>query len=959
MALSDLELLELVERAQDERQGPIGPQGVGIRSIEQPTADTVIIALTDGRTKELRLTAGPKGDPGEAGKPGQDGKPGPAGSPGRAGAAGVGVAGAPGRDGTSIDTAIVNADGNLLLGLTDGNVLNVGRVVGPPGATGAAGPTGLPGRAGRDGNTILSGPHAPADNEGNPGDFWIDTSSALFDFYGKGGQGWRKLTSLRAPQTPVGGQMTPAAGGGGGSGGGSGGGELQNTRTLPLINPTAFRNAIPQELPDPGTLLTQEDANKYLIRAVNHAMVTVGDLPPEFPTEGELWWSTQGDELTLFIRIGDDWVPASPPVSLDGIEASVTGLQEYLDVHITPALAGATGDIRTLEAETAKLNAPNVFNKSNIFRDKDDQQLFVIQEGGVGGQNSPKVQYYGMVVDDYDIVNKVSMDRAIDQVAGNSNAAKLDEDNVFSENNEFLKPVKVAEGGSSSHATTNAQLGRQKVELDNSINNLQGQVDVLDGRVDANGDALGDLEQKNTDQDAQIDDNKQKIDALSRTAASGVWRNQTQGDTTKAEDGEFTLWKNNFALPVRDWTEAKGMTIAEEDQGGINHDITAWQEGDHVEMFEENGTSFAIYEVGPSIGGRPGQVPFGKCLRHSGNPLDRIKYRFRVFDGSTGIDFNEADDRYVNADGDKMTGQLAICLSNNSNAIYLPNNVKADQVSTIRIDRPYSGNGGVNSDGTTSPNGRGGLNFDIAGASDQNRVRFRGGQGLNRTLLDITGVNNWKNIKAYSAIGLYGGDDKDTTQAIYASSGNAGHLCYSGISTSNQRLSWGTSKVWIKNSTLDLTQNKIIHVADPVDPEDAVNLQTMQRFTAPHPGLALQWKFSTSMDEEPQPGRFSIVNKFMYIHPVPNDSPCGTDFVQLCHTDRGAHDCRTILTVYTVDDQTGKYTIQTTYQVYRIRYGYTKSMGSPPTIQVEFDDTAAVYSPSNSRDYFITIGGLF
>ena len=88
MALSDLELLELVERAQDERQGPIGPQGVGIRSIEQPTADVVIIALTDGRTKELRLTAGPKGDPGEVGKPGKDGKPGPAGSPGRAGAPG-------------------------------------------------------------------------------------------------------------------------------------------------------------------------------------------------------------------------------------------------------------------------------------------------------------------------------------------------------------------------------------------------------------------------------------------------------------------------------------------------------------------------------------------------------------------------------------------------------------------------------------------------------------------------------------------------------------------------------------------------------------------------------------------------------------------------------------------------------------------------------------------------------
>ena len=106
----------------------------------------------------------------------------------------------------------------------------------------------------------------------------------------------------------------------------------------------------------------------------------------------------------------------------------------------------------------------------------------------------------------------------------------------------------MAQGGSSSHACTNAQLGTQRVELDNEINNLQGQVDVLDGRVGANEDALGDLGQKNTDQDAQIDENTQKIDALSRTAAGGVWRFQNMGDTTKADDGEFTLWKNQFAI---------------------------------------------------------------------------------------------------------------------------------------------------------------------------------------------------------------------------------------------------------------------------------------------------------------------------------------------------------------------------------------------------------------------------
>ena len=358
MALSDLELLELVERAQDERQGPIGPQGVGIRSIEQPTADAVIIALTDGRTKELRLTAGPKGDPGEAGKPGQDGKPGPAGSPGRAGAPGVGVAGAPGRDGTSIDTAIVNADGNLLLGLTDGNVLNVGRVVGPPGATGAAGPTGLPGRAGRDGNTILSGTHAPSDDEGSEGDFWIDTSSPLFDFYGKGSSGWRKLTSLRAPQTNVGGQMTPAAGGGSGGGGGGGAGALQNTATLPLANPTRFKNT--RDLPDASGLGVQKDFNEWVYACLlsfdaDGSKISVGQIPPMPSEVGMLWFSTNDDELTLFIYVDDQsgWVPAAPPVSLDGINTAIANV----------------------DAELMKINANVAMNKSELDEKALDIQL--------------------------------------------------------------------------------------------------------------------------------------------------------------------------------------------------------------------------------------------------------------------------------------------------------------------------------------------------------------------------------------------------------------------------------------------------------------------------------------------------------------------------------------------------------------------------------------------------------
>ena len=59
--------------------------------------------------------------------------------------------------------------------------------------------------------------------------------------------------------------------------------------------------------PSRAHLLNQEDANKYLIRAVQNAMVTVGELPPEFPTDGQLWWSTWclKDEMTLYIYVQD------------------------------------------------------------------------------------------------------------------------------------------------------------------------------------------------------------------------------------------------------------------------------------------------------------------------------------------------------------------------------------------------------------------------------------------------------------------------------------------------------------------------------------------------------------------------------------------------------------------------------------------------------------------------------
>ena len=58
-------------------------------------------------------------------------------------------------------------------------------------------------------------------------------------------------------------------------------------------------------------------------RSQDDFLVEVGDTPPDEPKEGDLWWDSSPDSLTLFVYEGTAWVPAAPPVSLDGINATI------------------------------------------------------------------------------------------------------------------------------------------------------------------------------------------------------------------------------------------------------------------------------------------------------------------------------------------------------------------------------------------------------------------------------------------------------------------------------------------------------------------------------------------------------------------------------------------------------------------------------------------------------------
>ena len=114
-------------------------------------------------------------------------------------------------------------EGNLIIGLSDGSVINCGYVQGPQGLKGDAGPMGADGDAGRDGNTIITVAGTPRNDAGKDGDYAIDNVN--WRIYGpKAGGVWGKAKSmLPGPENLITNGRDPGTGSGGGSMGGDGG----------------------------------------------------------------------------------------------------------------------------------------------------------------------------------------------------------------------------------------------------------------------------------------------------------------------------------------------------------------------------------------------------------------------------------------------------------------------------------------------------------------------------------------------------------------------------------------------------------------------------------------------------------------------------------------------------------------------------------------------------------------
>ena len=226
---------------------------------------------------------------------------------------------------TSVASAAV-ISGDLIIGLSDGSIINCGRVQGPIGLTGDQGPMGATGRSGSDGNTIHTVQGTPDTTLGKDGDFAINVK--IWEIYGpRAGGAWGSGTPLRGNKSNGGSDQKDNIFGNNAPS--EGGGENRPPIISPdgdLNPPTVYPGAKPLK---PGDFWINSNNQLFIWKANQwvplfaKGLIDVSDNPPLAPQKGQAWFDTEADELTLYIYTGSEWVPAAPPVSLDGINATI------------------------------------------------------------------------------------------------------------------------------------------------------------------------------------------------------------------------------------------------------------------------------------------------------------------------------------------------------------------------------------------------------------------------------------------------------------------------------------------------------------------------------------------------------------------------------------------------------------------------------------------------------------
>lgn len=206
-------------------------------------------------------------------------------------------------------TSVVSAaiiSGDLIIGLSDGSVINCGRCQGPQGLDGPTGAMGSTGRPGQDGNTILTSEGTPRPDLGVVGDYVIDKTK--WNIYGpKSSGGWGSPTPLRG-NTRNGGSENRNNLFGNNSQSEGGNGQVYNTSNLRLTGTGRITGPGGNIIPEGLNLTYQSNANQWIVDSLQALDVAlpinkVEALPAEGEYEGDMVLMSGG----LYVWVEGDW----------------------------------------------------------------------------------------------------------------------------------------------------------------------------------------------------------------------------------------------------------------------------------------------------------------------------------------------------------------------------------------------------------------------------------------------------------------------------------------------------------------------------------------------------------------------------------------------------------------------------------------------------------------------------
>lgn len=159
-------------------------------------------------------------------------------------------------------------------------------------------------------------------------------------------------------------------------------------------------------------------------------------------------------------------------------------------------------------------------------------------------------------------------------------------------------------------------------------------------------------------------------------------------DPTEASDcqREYTACLEKGDIPIEEWTGTK-IWVNQLDLDSTFHQWDTIEPGEKLEIVNEDGSGFALYEVDDgditSSGGRIGIPVIHE--RSNGAPSGAAKIKLFTLSDANGADF-------VRKDGDTMTGKLILKPTNSTNslAVYSKDDADSNQYSIYNYGKLYT-----------------------------------------------------------------------------------------------------------------------------------------------------------------------------------------------------------------------------------------------------------------------------